>query len=167
MRQPAKPSASQRRRVLASAAGLMAMSALPGPRAKAAEAPAGVPPIDDRPFVQHRLVLQLSDREAAKQAMVLSVSYNLLKAYGLDHIAIEVVAFGPGIDLLRANSPHRAKVDSLVAQNVRFSVCMNTIETIERETGKPVALNPLAVKVQAGVARILTLAEDGFTVVRP
>ena len=33
---------------------------------------------------------------------------------------------------------HRAEVDSLVSQGVQFDVCMNTVETIERETGKPV-----------------------------
>jgi hypothetical protein len=157
----------ERRRVLTSAAVLAAMTMAPGRRAEAADAPAGTAPMVERPFVEHRLVLQLSDSEAEKQAMVLSVAYNLLENYGLDHIDIEAVAFGPGIDLLRANSPYRVKVDSLVAQNVRFSVCMNTVNTIERETGVPIALNPLARKVKAGVARILTLAEAGYTVVRP
>ena len=69
-----------------------------------------------------------------------------LKAYDPDKIAIEVVAFGPGIDLLRAESPNRARVDSLISQGVRFDVCMNTVDTIERETGKHVDLNPKAVR---------------------
>ena len=55
-----------------------------------------------------------------------------MKLYGPDKIAIEVVAFGPGIDLLRADSPNRAAVDSLISQGVRFDVCMNTVDTIER-----------------------------------
>jgi intracellular sulfur oxidation DsrE/DsrF family protein len=122
---------------------------------------------DDKPFAQHHLALQLSDRAADKQAFVLSVAYNMLTQYGPDKIAIEVVALGPGIDLLRQESPHRAEVDSLVSQGVRFSVCMFTIETIERNTKKPVALNPRAQHVAAGVARLLTLAENGYTVVRP
>ena len=121
----------------------------------------------ETPFADHHLVLQLSDRDASKQALVLSVAYNMLKEYGPDAIAIEVVAFGPGIDLLRKNVPNQVRVDSLVAQGVRFSVCMNTVETIERESGETVALNPAAHKVQAGVARILTLTEHGYTLVRP
>jgi intracellular sulfur oxidation DsrE/DsrF family protein len=124
-------------------------------------------PAQDKPFVEHRLVLQLSDRAEDKQAMIVSVAYNLLKAYGPDLIAIEVVAFGPGIDLVRAGSPHRVKVDSLIAQGVRFSVCMNTVETIERETSHAVSLNPQAHKVQAGVARIITLCEAHYVLVRP
>ena len=124
------------------------------------------PPLPDKPFADHHLVLQLSDRAPDKQALVLSVAYNLLKAYDPDKIAIVVVAFGPGIDLLRAESPNRAKVDSLIAQGVQFDICMNTVDTLERE-GKHVDINPKAVKVQVGVARILQLTEKGYTLVRP
>ena len=124
-------------------------------------------PIIDKPFAEHHLALQLSDNDPKKEALTISVAYNLLKYYGPDRIAIEIVTFGPGIDLLRAGNAHRAEVDSLVSQGVQFDVCMNTIETIERETGKPVDLNPHAVKVDAGVAQILALTEKGFTLVRP
>ncbi len=124
------------------------------------------PPIRDKPFAEYHLVLQLSDRDASKQALVLSVANNLLKNYDPDKIAIEVVAFGPGIDLLRAESPNRTRVDSLVSQGVQFDICMNTVDTLERE-GKHVNINPKAVKVQVGVARILALTAKGYTLVRP
>ncbi len=124
-------------------------------------------PLPDKPFAEHHLVIQLSDRAPAKQALALSVPNNLIKFYDPDKISIVVVAFGPGIDLLRASSPNRAKVDSLIAQGVEFDICMNTVDTVERETGRKVDINPKAVKVQVGVARILELAEKGYTVVRP
>jgi len=97
----------------------------------------------------------------------LSVAFNLLTFYGPDKVAIEVVAFGPGIYLLVADGANRQRVDSLVAQGVRFDICMNTVETVERETGKPVSLNPHAHPVRAGAAQLLLLAEHGYTVVRP
>lgn len=125
------------------------------------------PPIADKPFAEHRLVLQLSDKEPHKQALVLSVANNLLAVYGPDKIAIEVVAFGPGIVLLEANNTNRTRVDSLIAQGVRFDVCLNTIDTIERETGKRPPLNPKAIPVQAGVEQILTLVDHGYTLIRP
>jgi len=129
-------------------------------------AAAQTPPSPDKPFAEHHIVLQLSDRAQDKQLLVLSIAYNLLKAYDPDKIAIEVVAFGPGIDLLRAESPNRARVDSLVSQGVQFDICMNTVDTVERE-GKHVDINPKAVRVQVGVGRILELAEKGYTIVRP
>jgi hypothetical protein len=109
----------------------------------------------------------LSDRGQDKHALILSVANNILKAYGPDLVAIEVVAFGPGIDLLLAASPNRARVDSLIAQGVRFDVCMNTVDTIERDTGRKVELNPQARKVQVGVARIIELCENRYVLVRP
>jgi intracellular sulfur oxidation DsrE/DsrF family protein len=133
-----------------------------GPRASAEE-----PALPDKPFAEHRLVLQLSDNDPKKQGLVISIAYNLLKFYGPDRIAIEVVTFGPGIDLLRADNANRQLVDSLVAQGVRFDLCMNTVETIEREAGRRPQFNPHAVPVEAGVAQILALTENGYTLVRP
>ncbi|RXG96525.1 DsrE family protein [Bradyrhizobium zhanjiangense] len=124
-------------------------------------------PLQDKPFAEHKVVLQLSDGDARKQALVLSVANNLLKAYDPDKIAIEVVAFGPGIDLLLSGSERRKQVESLIAQGVRFDICLNTVDTLERETGKRPEFIQAATPVQVGVGQILFLAENGYTVVRP
>ena len=124
-------------------------------------------PLQDKPFAEHKIVLQLSDGDAKKQALVLSVANNLLKAYDPDKIAVEVVAFGPGIDLLLTSSERRKQVESLIAQGVRFDICLNTVDTLERETGKRPDFIPAATPVQVGVGQILFLAESGYTVVRP
>jgi uncharacterized protein len=124
-------------------------------------------PLQDKPFAEHKIVLQLSDADAKKQALVLSIANNLLKAYDPDKVAIEVVAFGPGIDLLRAGNDHRKQVESLIAQSVRFDICINTVDTIERETGQRPDFIPSATPVQVGVGQILFLTENGYTLVRP
>ena len=141
---------------------LAAAFALGVPAARAQQAP-----LQDKPFAEHKIVLQLSDNDAKKQALVISVAYNLLKAYDPDKVAIEVVAFGPGIDLLRTESSNRKLVESLIAQGVRFDVCLNTVDTIERETGKRPDIIPAATPVQVGVGQILALTENGYTLVRP
>jgi uncharacterized protein len=124
-------------------------------------------PLQDKPFAEHKIVLQLSDNDAKKQALVLSVANNLLRAYDPDKIAVEVVAFGPGIDLLLSGSERRKQVESLIAQGVRFDICLNTVDTIERQTGKRPEFIPAATPVQVGVGQILFLAENGYTLVRP
>jgi intracellular sulfur oxidation DsrE/DsrF family protein len=124
-------------------------------------------PLPDKPFAEHRVVLQLSDNDPKKQGLVISVAYNLLKAYDPDKVAIEVVTFGPGIDLLRPENANRKLVESLVAQGVRFDVCLNTVDTIERETGHRPDFIPVATPVQVGVGQILSLTENGYTLVRP
>jgi uncharacterized protein len=124
-------------------------------------------PLQDKPFAEHKIVLQLSDNDARKQNLVISVANNLLKFYDPDKVAIEVVAFGPGIDVLRTESPARKQVESLISQGVRFDVCLNTVDTIERETGRRPEVIPAATPVQVGVGQILFLTENGYTLVRP
>ena len=122
---------------------------------------------DERPFIEHRLVLQLSDDSEGKQHQVLNNAENVMKVFGPDKVAIEVVTFGPGIDLLRRDNANRKRVESLVAQGVRFDVCLNTVDTIERETGQRPDILAVATPVQVGVGQILSLTENGYTLVRP
>jgi uncharacterized protein len=141
---------------------VLVISALAAPAARAQQAP-----LQDKPFAEHKVVLQLSDNDPKRQALVISVAYNLLKFYDPDKVAIEVVAFGPGIDLLRSDNGNRKLVESLIAQGVRFDVCLNTVDTVERETGKRPQIIPGATPVQVGVGQILLLTENGYTLVRP
>ena len=150
------------RRSIVRAFGFAAMAATISSAALAEPAP-----LPDKPFAEHRIVLQLSDNDPKKQGLVISVAYNLLKFYDPDKVAVEVVTFGPGIDLLRPDNPNRKLVESLVAQGVRFDVCMNTVDSIERDTGKRPEFIVAATPVQVGVGQILSLTENGFTLVRP
>ena len=153
------------RRPVVRASGAAAMAALMA--ATLSVAGAQQAPLPDKPFAEHRIVLQLSDNDPRKQGLVISVANNLLKFYDPDKVAIEVVTFGPGIELLRPDNSNRKLVESLVAQGVRFDVCLNTVDTIERETGKRPEFISVATPVQVGVGQILSLTENGYTLVRP
>ena len=61
--------------------------------------------LPDKPFAEHRIALQLSDNDPKKQSLVISVAYNLLKAYDPDKVAIEVVTFGPPSTCCAAKTP--------------------------------------------------------------
>jgi intracellular sulfur oxidation DsrE/DsrF family protein len=160
-----KIAAHERLKAGALACAMLAALLLTLPVAAQAQAqPATLP---DKPFAEHRLALQLSDNDPKKEGLIISIANNLLKAYDPDKIAIEVVTFGLGIDLLRPENPNRQRVESLIAQGVKFDVCLNTVDSIERETGKRPDIIPLAIPVQVGVAQILALTENGFTLVRP
>jgi intracellular sulfur oxidation DsrE/DsrF family protein len=151
--------------VLATTArGLVAalLIALAAPDVRAQQAP-----LQDKPFAEHKIVLQLSDNDPKKQGLVISVANNLMKFYDPDKVAVEIVAFGPGIDLLRPENPNRKLIESLVAQGARVDICLNTVDTLERDTGKRPEFIQAATPVQVGVAQILLLTENGYTLVRP
>lgn len=149
------------RRALIAALGLAAV-ALAGPPARAQLAPP-----QDKPFAEHKVVLQLSDNDPKKQGLVISVASNLMKHYDPDKVAVEIVAFGPGIELLKPDNANRKLVESLVAQGARVDICLNTVDTIARDTGKRPDYIAAATPVQVGVAQILLLTENGYTLVRP
>ncbi|MBR1206323.1 MULTISPECIES: hypothetical protein [unclassified Bradyrhizobium] len=149
------------RRAFIAALGLAAIAlATPPARAQLAS-------LQDKPFAEHKVVLQLSDNDPKKQGLVISVASNLMKHYDPDKVAVEIVAFGPGIELLRPDNANRKLVESLVAQGARVDICLNTVDTIERDTGERPDYIAAATPVQVGVAQILFLTENGYTLVRP
>ncbi|MBW0146158.1 DsrE family protein [Marinobacter arenosus] len=121
----------------------------------------------DKPFAETFLLLQLSDGDPEKQDLVLSVAGNLLEHYQPDLVDIEITTFGPGVTLLFADNDRRERVASLMAQGVRFSVCMNTLDTIERSSGARPELLGDILPVPVGVAHILERIDQGFVLVRP
>jgi len=120
---------------------------------------------DDAP--PHKIVIQVSTDDARTQKIALNNAINLQKNYGMDNVAIEIVAYGPGLSLLTTKSKQADRVKSLAIQNITFSACGNTMKKIEKKTGKKPALVDGVVVVKAGAARILDLQETGYAYLRP
>jgi intracellular sulfur oxidation DsrE/DsrF family protein len=119
-----------------------------------------------KPFAEKHIILQLSDQ--ANEAVVIDTANNLIKHYGgPDMIDIEIVTFGKGVRLMYVDSPHKIRVASLVENGVRFYVCQNTLDTMERMHGERPKIDPAAIMVQAGVAHIIDRVDDGYILIRP
>ena len=122
----------------------------------------------DKPFAQKKIVLQISDPNPFKQTLVLNVANNLIKEYGTDNVAIEIVAFGPGLRLLFADNANTGRIQGLASNGVEFSACANTKKNMAKKLGHPPELNPLADGSIPGVVRIVKLVtEQGYTLVKP
>ena len=120
----------------------------------------------DDDFAEKHVVLQISD--AKQQNLVLNVANNLIKTFGQDKIAIEIVSFGPGLKLLFENNEISSpRINGLAANGVTFSACANTIAAIERKSGKKPVIHEDAGVVPGGVARILELIEQGYVLIKP
>lgn len=125
-------------------------------------------PADDKPFAEHRLVLQISDSDPARQNLLLNVANNAIRHYGPEKIDVEIVAFGPGLSLLFADNPQASRIDGLaVDSGIRFSACENTIAAVTRMRGEAPELHPRAVPVVGGVVRIMDLTAAGYTLITP
>ncbi len=120
-----------------------------------------------KPFAENHVVLQISDPNPFKQTLVLNVANNLLRHYGPDNVDIEIVAFGPGLRLLLADNANGKRIQGLADQGVRFSACSNTIRAFTRKLGHEPKLNSHAVRVAAGVVRIIDLVRQGYILIKP
>jgi len=121
---------------------------------------------DKKPFADVHVVLQLSDQE--RESVVLDVANNLIKHYGgPDFVDIEIVTFGAGVRLLFEDGKYQSRIASLVDNGVRFYICENTLDAMERKSGVRPKVNPLALPVPAGVAKLVDSVAEGFTLVKP
>jgi intracellular sulfur oxidation DsrE/DsrF family protein len=125
-------------------------------------------PAAEKPFAEHKVVLQISDGDPFKQTLVLNVASNAVKAYGPDNVDIEIVAFGPGLRLLFDDNVNKPRIRSLAdSSGIRFHACSNTIESITRKLGKKPVINALASADKGGIVRILELVDKGYVLVKP
>jgi len=123
---------------------------------------------DDKPFADKKIVLQISDGDPFKQTLILNVANNVLREYGQDKVAIEIVAFGPGLRLLFADNANKKRIQALDAAGVKFTACSNTIKNMAKKLGHPPKINPVATTNSPGVVRITKLVtEDGYTLIKP
>ncbi|AOV16170.1 hypothetical protein BJI67_03000 [Acidihalobacter aeolianus] len=127
-----------------------------------------MPPIVEKPFATHHIVLQISDPNPMKQTLVLNVAANMARYYGPDKVDIEIVAFGPGLRLLLNNNVNRKRIIELAKNyGVKFDACHNTLMHFKKMLGYLPKLNPEAVVVPAGAVRIVDLVQHGYTLIKP
>ncbi|MBK5951257.1 hypothetical protein CH339_11515 [Rhodobium orientis] len=120
----------------------------------------------------HKIAVHVDQSDKTVLNMALNNVQNLKKYYDAqgDTAIIEVVAYGPGLTMLREDaSPVKDRIEtmSLEIDNLTFSACANTQEAMSRKAGKEVALIEEATIVPSGVARLIELQEQGYTYVRP
>jgi intracellular sulfur oxidation DsrE/DsrF family protein len=115
----------------------------------------------------HKVVIQVSTDDARTQTIALNNAVNLQKLYGVDNVEVEIVAYGPGLNLLTKNNQQNKRVESLAIGEIKFSACGNTMKKIEKKKGKQPLLSEGVKIVPAGVGRIVELQEQGYSYIRP
>lgn len=115
----------------------------------------------------HKVVIQVSTDDPRTQTIALNNAVNVQKHYGIDNVAIEIVAYGPGLGLLTAESKQGERVESLALSNITFSACGNTMNKVAEKSGKMPELLDGVQQVPAGVSRIMELQEQGYAYIRP
>ena len=122
--------------------------------------------------VMHKVAIHVNENDPKKMNMALNNAANVENYYKSigDAVTIEIVAYGPGLHMLRADtSPVKDRISkmSLELDNLSFAACGNTHRKMTEKSGKEITLLPEANMVPAGVVQLMTLQEQGYTYIRP
>ena len=122
--------------------------------------------------VNHQVAFHVDQNDPKLMNLTLNNVQNVTAYYESigDTVDIQVVAYGPGLHMLRADtSPvaDRIATISLELDGVSFAACGNTHRKMEAQSGNDVALLDEAEMVTSGVVQLVMLQEQGWAYIRP
>ncbi|MER2252912.1 hypothetical protein ABS772_23625 [Methylorubrum podarium] len=119
----------------------------------------------------HRVAMQVSTNDAGVFDLALNNAVNLAREYGevAEEFQVEIVAYGPGLHMVRADtSPAKARIRSVTESvpGIVIVACGNTITAMEHGEGRKLELLPNVGVVRAGAVRLVALQEAGWSYLR-
>lgn len=112
---------------------------------------------------QMKVVIQVSDANPATWGLALNNVKNF-QAATKGNAKIEVVAYGPGIGMLTADSEVANRVTEAVDSGVKVAACGNTMKAKNLTKAD---MNPKVDIVPGGVVEIVTREMEGYSYIRP
>ncbi|MEY4737265.1 MAG: hypothetical protein RL302_1584 [Pseudomonadota bacterium] len=111
-----------------------------------------------------RVVFQVSDGDAAKWGLALNNANNVQQELGAANVEVEIVAYGPGINMLKAESIAANRVSEAVQSGVKIVACENTMKAQKLSKAD---MNMSVGYVPAGVVEIMKRQGEGWAYIRP
>lgn len=144
-----------RRATLMAAAAALCAALLPatGVQAQAAAAPP-----------THKAVFQVSDNDAGKWNLALNNVRNIQDDLGAEASELEIVVYGPGIGMLKADSPVAPRIAAALKAGVKIVACENTMRAQKLVYAD---MLPSIGYVQAGVVELMKKQREGWAYIRP
>ena len=123
---------------------------------------------------EHRVSIQVDQNDPEVMNLVLNNATNIMEQYKSkgETVQIEIVAYGPGLHMLRADtSPVKDRIKQVIdvsfPSGIKFSACNNSKEGMEKREGKSISIVSQAELVPSGAVRLIELQEQGWQYLRP
>ena len=113
---------------------------------------------------KQRVVFQVSDADPAKWNLALNNARNVQQDLGKDNVQIEIVAYGPGLGMLKAESKVAARLAEALDNDVALLACENTMKNTK--VTKDDMYGGIGY-VLAGVTHIMKRQREGWAYIRP
>ena len=116
-----------------------------------------------QPAVKNRALFQVTDNDPARWNMILNNMANLKDGVDGEPIEIELVAFGPGLLMLKADSSVRQRVAEALKNGAAINACQNTMRGMKLV---PADMLPDIGYVPAGVVEVMRKQQQGWAYIR-
>jgi intracellular sulfur oxidation DsrE/DsrF family protein len=116
------------------------------------------------PAPPNRVVMQVSDNDPGKWNLALNNAKNIQKDLGASNVTIEIVAYGPGINMLKMDSAVAGRIDEALGAGVKVDACENTMHNAKLAKGD--MLNGIGY-VPSGVVELMQKQQQGWAYLRP
>ena len=111
-----------------------------------------------------RVVVQVSEADPARWTLVLNNVKNLQEDLGAANVTVEVVAYGPGLGMLKLDSVANSRVSEAIKAGVQVAACENTMRNQKVARAD---MHPDVSYVAAGVVEIIKRQQEGWAYLRP
>jgi hypothetical protein len=112
----------------------------------------------------YKAVIQVSENDPAKWNLALNNARNAQQELGKDNVQLQIVAYGPGINMLKLESEVGDRLAEAKENGVVIIACGNTMKG---QKLAPSDMHPAAKIVPAGVVEIMKLQREGYAYIRP
>jgi len=113
---------------------------------------------------KQRVIFQVSDNDPAKWNLALNNAKNVQTDLGKDNVQIEIVAYGPGLGMLKADSNVGDRLAGALDDSVGLIACENTMHNTK--VTRDQMYGGIAY-VMAGVTHIMKRQQEGWAYIRP
>ncbi len=119
-----------------------------------------------------RVAIHVDENDPARMNLVLNNANNIVAHYQGQgqEVEVQIVAYGPGLHMLRADtSPVADRISQMALEhtNVSFQACNNTLQAMQRQAGAEIALLSEAHVVPSGAVHLIELQGQGWAYLRP
>lgn len=115
-------------------------------------------------WAQSKVVFQVSDNDPAKWNLTLNNVRNVQTDLGDDKVVAEIVVYGPGIGMLKADSPVAQRVADALGKRVKVVACENTMKAQKLTYDD---MLPKIGYVPAGVVELIQRQAEGYAYIKP
>ena len=113
---------------------------------------------------KNKAVFQVSDADPQKWNLTLNNAKNVQDDLGSDAVDLEIVVFGPGIGMLKGDSPVAKRIADALRSGVKVVACENTMKAQKLVYAD---MLPAIGYVPAGVVELMKKQQEGYAYIRP